>query len=109
VQLSVFVTPQDFKTSIRFTMDGDSPYKVLPAVIVSTYHAFLLQVAARSLDVRHHFLWRRVGGAAADSPSHFSSLWAPGEARSRRRTRVKQAQNGWPPMGLASFQENGIF
>ena len=38
---------------------------------------------------------RRVGGAAADSPSYFSSLWAPGEARSRRRTRVKQAQNGW--------------
>ena len=37
---------------------------------------------------------RRVEGAAADSPSYFSSLWAPGEARSRRRTRVKQAHNG---------------
>ena len=47
VQLSVFVTPQDFKTSIRFTMGGDSPYEILPAAIVSTYHAFLLQVATR--------------------------------------------------------------
>ena len=37
---------------------------------------------------------RRVGGAAADSPSHFSSPWAPGEARSRRCSRVKQAHNG---------------
>ena len=37
---------------------------------------------------------RRVGRAAADSPSHFSSPWAPGEARSRRCSRVKQAHNG---------------
>ena len=60
VQLPVLVTSQDFKTSIRFTMDGDSPNKVPPAAIVSTYHAFLLQVAARALDVRHRFLWEGV-------------------------------------------------
>ena len=54
VQLPVFVTSQDFKTSIRFTMDGDSPNKIFPPAIVSTYHAFLLQVAACALQ------WRRI-------------------------------------------------
>jgi len=37
-------------------MDGDRPNKIFPAAIVSTYHAFFLQVAARTLDVRHRFL-----------------------------------------------------
>ena len=64
VQLPVFVTPQDFKTSIRFTVGGvtggDGPYEVLPAAIVSTYHAFLRQVAASALDVRHRFWWEGV-------------------------------------------------
>ena len=32
-------------------MDGDSPNKIFPAAIVSTYHAFFLQVTARTLDV----------------------------------------------------------
>jgi hypothetical protein len=48
-------------------MGGDSPYEILPAAIVSTYHAFLLQVAARTdddtpfiLDVLHRFLWEGV-------------------------------------------------
>ena len=50
----------DYTTSIRFTMGGDSPYEILPAAIVSTYHAFLLQVAACALDVRHRFLWEGV-------------------------------------------------
>jgi hypothetical protein len=60
MQLSVFVTPQDFKTSIRFTVGGDGPYEILPATIVSAYHAFLLQVEASALDVRHRFWWEGV-------------------------------------------------
>ena len=55
MQLFVSVTPKDFKTSVRFTVDGDGPYEILPAAIVSAYHAFLLQVAASALDVRHRF------------------------------------------------------
>ena len=35
MQLSVFVTPKDFKTSFRFTVGGDGPYEILPAPIVS--------------------------------------------------------------------------
>ena len=31
-----------------------------PAAIVSAYHAFLLQAAARALDVRHRFCWEGV-------------------------------------------------
>jgi hypothetical protein len=53
--LSVFVTPKDFKTSFRFTVGGDGPYEILPAAIVGSYHAFVLQVAASTLDVRHRF------------------------------------------------------
>ena len=55
MQLSVFVTPKDFKTSFCFTMGRDGPYEILPAAIVSAYHTFLLQVAASALDVRHRF------------------------------------------------------
>jgi hypothetical protein len=43
VQLPVFVTSQDFKTSIPFTMDGDSSNKIFPAAIVSTYHEMWLE------------------------------------------------------------------
>ena len=49
------VTPKDFKTSFRFTVGGDVPYEILPTAIVNAYHAFLLQVAASALDVRHRF------------------------------------------------------
>ena len=52
--------PPDFKTSIRFTVGGDGPYEVLPAAIVSAYHAFLLHGAASALDVRHRFWWEGV-------------------------------------------------
>ena len=52
--------PQDFKTSFRFTVGGDGPYEILPAAIVSAYHAFLLQIAAGALDVRHRFWWEGV-------------------------------------------------
>ena len=58
--MSVFVTPKDFKTSIRFTVGGDGSYEILPAAIVSAYHAFLLQIAAGALDVRHCFWWKGV-------------------------------------------------
>ena len=60
MQLSVFVTPKDFKTSFCFTVGGDGPYEILPAAIVSSYHTFLLQVAAGSLDVHHRFCWEGV-------------------------------------------------
>ncbi len=60
MQLSVFVTPKDFKTSFRFTVGGDGPYEIFPAAIVSVYHDFLLQVAASSLDVLHRFWWEGV-------------------------------------------------
>ncbi len=52
--------PQGFQDFFRFTVDGDGPYKILPAAIVSAYHAFLLQVAASALDVRHRFWWEGV-------------------------------------------------
>ena len=58
--MSVFVTPKDFKTSVCFTVGGDGPYEILPGAIVSVYHAFLLQVAASALDVRHRFWWEGV-------------------------------------------------
>ena len=60
MQLSVFVTPKDFKTSFCFTVGGDGPYEILPAAIVSAYHTFLLQVAVGALDVRHRFCWEGV-------------------------------------------------
>ena len=60
MQLSVFVTPKDFKTSIRLTVGGDGPYEILLGAIVSAYHTFLLQVAACALDVRHRFCWEGV-------------------------------------------------
>jgi hypothetical protein len=60
MQLSVFVAPKDFKTSFRFTVGGDGPYEILPAAIVSAYHAFLLQIATSALDVRHRFWWEGV-------------------------------------------------
>ena len=59
-----------------------------PRVPVSTPHGSQGTQAYKGDDVVS-------GGAAADSPSYFSSLWASGEAHSRRRTRVKQAENGW--------------
>ena len=60
MQLSVFVTPKDYKTSFCFTVGRDCPYEILPAAIVSAYHAFLLQVAASALDMRHRFWWEGV-------------------------------------------------
>jgi hypothetical protein len=36
-------------------MGRDDPYEILPAAIVSSYHTFLLQIAAGALDVRHRF------------------------------------------------------
>ena len=52
MQLSVFVTPKDFKTSFCFTVGGDGPYEILPAAIVNAYHTFLLQVARAAALLR---------------------------------------------------------
>ena len=60
MQLSVFVTPKDLKTSFCFTVGGDGPYEILTVPIVSAYHTFLLQVASGALDVRHRFCWEGV-------------------------------------------------
>ena len=78
--------PQDFKTSIRFTMNGDGPNKVPPAAVVSTYHAFLLQVAARALDVRHRFLWEGVHCCSS------CLFLPPAEFTLRTRTRSNPVQ-----------------
>jgi hypothetical protein len=52
VQLPVFVTSQDFKTSIRFTMDGDSSDKIFPAAIVRPDKIFPAAIVSlRVLDI----------------------------------------------------------